>query len=223
MSVPLQIYDFIAIVLPATIVLTLIRQELPKLSLWNLGYDYGGVAVIFLVAYLLGHLIHIYARWFEKWKLTKLFFYHEPPLAKPGKMILNGRKSPVIVSDKLGQAILVSLSEFYGFNVTKDDDGLFDLVYAPIYDRMVKRDIFMSLTNMFRSLVVISIVYGCYLFGKTIYMSVQHHVVEIGLVIYFIIDVAFFLGLRSGYNYNKLLSEAIPYTSFLAWYKQLKA
>jgi hypothetical protein len=219
MNMPLQIYDFIAVLFPATILLTILRAEQPGLALWQQSYQFGNLAVLLVIAYIVGQFLTILSGLIERWSITRWLFFKKKVMLTAGKMMLNGRKSPVVIPVKVGESILEALSDLYGFPVEKDEEGIFDLVYAPVHDRMAKRDMFLALANMMRTLVVLAVLVVLYYHAILFIVGPK----SMGYsYLYVLIAVIAFFVFRKGYDNFKRHSEAIPYSAFLAWYKQQK-
>ncbi|ARU62847.1 hypothetical protein CBW65_19100 [Tumebacillus avium] len=222
MNLPLQIYDFIAVIFPAAMLLAILRTEIPSLPIWQQSYQIGNLAIMLIVSYILGQVIQLIARVLEKNKYTKWLFYRKERVPSPEEIELGARKSKVILARKQAQAILTGLSEFYGFPVAADEKGLFELVYAPVHDRLAKRDVFLALSNMMRALAMISFMYGFYLVVKIV-ISLCWGWQPITFEYWFLgISILSYFAFRKGYLDNKNFSEAIPYGAFLAWYQQQK-
>lgn len=222
MNLPLQIYDFIAVIFPATMLLAILRTEIPSLPIWQQSYQVGNLAIMLVVAYIFGQVIQLIARWLEKNKYTKWLFYRKALVPGSEEIELGARKSKVIIARKQAQAILTGLSELYGFPVAADEKGLFELVYAPVHDRLAKRDVFLALSNMMRALAMISFMYGLFLVVKIV-LSLCWGWQPITYEFWFLgTSFLSYFTFRKGYLDNKNLSEVIPYGAFLAWYQQQK-
>lgn len=222
MNLPLQIYDFIAVLFPSIIFLTLVREEIPKMEIWSHNSQYGTLATILILAYIIGHLLAILSNRIEKWPYTKWILYKAPREPRSGEMRLSGRKSSVIVSKQVGNSLLSSVNEFYGLEISADSTELFNLIYSPVHDRMGKRDVFLALANMMRTLTLLSFFYTLYLTTTIAISLIKTHDALLMDFILLILSIISYWLFREGYQRNKSFSENIPYTAFLAWYKEKK-
>ncbi|MGG2953401.1 hypothetical protein [Geobacillus stearothermophilus] len=222
MRIPLQIYDFIAVIFPAVILIFFIKYELSLDLFSKIQNDFEKNAFLFVFCYLVGHIIQLMARKIERWNIPVFINKKTQEIDEEKYICLQGRKLKVKFPKKIGQAILESLNEFYGFTIAKDDPKLFELAYGPVHDRMGKRDVLLSVANMMRSLILVTIFCSIFLILKIVWCWIVFHQFDRNSTILLIIFVGSFYLFRTGYYQNTLYSEEIPFTSFLAWYREQK-
>ena len=232
MSIPLQIYDFLAVLFPAVVVVTVIRVELPHETLAFLasGNSYGGLAVSLVLLYLLGQAVTIVSRHLERgWARSLLKKRRVRRESRPGSesirnpMIeLQGRKIKVAFREPVARAILAAVEDVYGVPVAANSSDLFQLVYGPVQDRIPKRDMFLALANMMRDLTLICVGVVAVLilqFAAHLYIPAFWRVSDYVLAA---TATCGFWTFRAGYHSHTYTSELIPFTEFLAWYKTRK-
>jgi hypothetical protein len=117
----------------------------------------------------MGQAVSILSGRIERWRWTNWILLGRPKHPGNGKVSLPGRKTNVTLPENTAAALLKALSDFYGFEVTASQPGLFELAYSPVEDKMAKRDVFLSLANMMRTLTLICMFYGLYLVGKFLF------------------------------------------------------
>lgn len=239
LKVPLQLYDFISVIFPAMILLFFLQLEFPHLTIWHLSYNYGDIAIMLVTSYIFGHVIAFISGSIEKNKIKWIRLIlnnNKPRQVAATDMELNGRIFPVVFRRELGEAIIQAASDFYGINVNPSDKDLFSLIYSPIYNRMEKRDTFLALANMMRSLTIVFFFSVIYLLAKIMYFLIYYNFGKASSIVLFLhnvksistlfllllFTVILFINFRKGYQRNKYYSETIPYAAFLAWYKEKK-
>jgi hypothetical protein len=219
LNLPLQIYDFIAVLFPGVLLLAIVKREAPWLPLWNDAMQVGTLAVLLVIGYVAGQLLAQIARTLESEPMTR-WILHFGRSSGRGKAALDGRKTKLRFTNEMSESILEALSAFYGRPVHPNDPELFNLAFSPVQDKMAKRDVFLALANMMRSLSVLGLFYAIYLAGEMLlglllgwefeYYSI--HLLVLGLVMFFLF--------RSGYQEYDSIAEKIPFLAFLAWYRQ---
>lgn len=220
MNIPLQIYDFIAILFPAIILSLLSRLEFKTLSIWQNTDTYGGIAVMLVILYMIGQVIALFSHKMEKWRIIAWIFKGELRKPDQNNIALNGRKTSVFFSKKVGEAILSALTEFYGFSVEKNDKELFELVYSPVYNRMSKREVFLTISNMMRSMVLICILCIVYSFIKNLFVGIVNNSISYIYIVVMFLSLVMMYAFVNIYKKVKLYSERIPYVAFLSWYRE---
>ncbi|MFD2168456.1 hypothetical protein [Tumebacillus lipolyticus] len=221
MNLPLQVYDFIAVLFPGVLLLGIVKREAPGLPIWNDGMQFGTLALLLVIGYLAGQLLAQIARTIESEPTTSwLLQIGRRKRRRRGR--LEGRLSSLRFTTQLNEAILSSLSDFYGRPVQPNDPDLFNLAFSPVQDKMIKRDLFLALANMMRSLAVLGFFYGVYLAVEIVLSLVlkwQFDLYAIPLLVLSLLGYIFF---RRGFLEYESIASKIPFLAFLAWYRQQK-
>jgi hypothetical protein len=217
-----------AILFPAIITLGIVKRELPWLPVWTeTSYALGSVAVVLVFAYILGHVIaRLSEQLVEKWPLTRRLFQKQPYLPSANQILFPGQRTQVRFDLATGSLILQGLSEFYGTEITANNKRLFNLVYPIVQHQMPKRDSFLAIAMMMRSLIAITLIYSLFLVGKMLLFVTLWHRYTTGDFAFrydfFVLSLALIslLSFRSIYRTYTALADFVPYSTFLAWYRE---
>lgn len=221
MKIPFQIYDFLSILFPSIIILFLIQTETDKFNFFSNYNNVQGISFGIVLAYLVGDLLSKVSSKIEKSKIRflVLIFPNKRPSLEDSQMLLRSRTMQVVLNKDIGNEIVKSVRLFYGIPISSESKDLFNLVYAPVQDRMAKRDTFLSIANMMRSFTIISILYELYLIYKISFDLIKGNF-DLIYVLLLLVNILLFFSFRSSYAVNKYYSEIIPFTAFLSWYKE---
>ncbi|MCL6479093.1 MAG: hypothetical protein K6T65_11875 [Peptococcaceae bacterium] len=233
MRLPFQIYDFIGILFPGVITIMIIMKEAPHVFIWNVDNQYGTLAGLFVVAYIIGHLIQGINRikfvtgtmqWIAE-KLSRGIRKSQGNGNGQKQAVLEGRHYKVEISSPLKNQIDFAVEEVYGIKPeTLTRDELFNLIYTPVADRLGQRHVFVAIANFLRAMGLVSLVYVIWLLGKTVYIIQDPHLTilfpqTIGLIT--IMFFSFIVFVKNA-HYFKQFTDVIPYFTFLSWYKEMK-
>ncbi len=223
LNIPFQIYDFIAVLFPATLLLVILQIEDPRLY-FPTG-DAGGLAIMLVVTYLIGQVLSVISGWLENLDKNG-FILKKRKLNKKDNKENSKEMATRVLSVELGaeihQKIIEATKDVYGMATVPEKGGeLFNLIYSPVQGLMGKRDTFLALANMMRACVVVSCGYSFYLIGKIGILAIHKQTINTSAILLFVFIFGFY-AFRDGYLKNKLLSEEIPLYAFLAWYSQQK-
>lgn len=233
MRLPFQIYDFIGILFPGVITLMIIRKEAPDILIWNVDSQYQTLAGLFVVAYIIGHLIQGINRMkfvmgTMQWIVQKLSRGMKKS-AETGQgqqqAVFEGRHYNIEISSPLKKQIDLAVEEVYGIKpefLTREE--LFNLIYTPVADRLGQRHVFVAIANFLRAMGLVSIVYMIWLIGKTIYIIQDPHLTILFPQTISLVAILIFLSIVfiKDANYFKQFTDAIPYFVFISWYKEIK-
>lgn len=245
MNLPLQLYDFISVLLPGIISLMIIKIEYPGWMIWHLESQYTSVALLFAVSYLAGNLIQAFPRVIKD--LRKNFIagvntqshniskieataiasatVTAPVRGRTNDFggTLSGRHSNLAVSKELENELKRVFKDYYNVDYNSLESGeRFGLVYSPVHDRMGKREVFVAIANMNRSLAYMFAVYLAYITLKLIYyLSSSKFEIYWGQTVALFSLVVFSLILSyRNISYFRKMAEQIPIWAFLSWYKE---
>ncbi|ASS75412.1 hypothetical protein CIG75_10700 [Tumebacillus algifaecis] len=221
MNLPLQIYDFIAVLFPGVLLMAIIEREAPWLPFWDNNMEVGTLALMLVVGYIVGQLLAQIARMIEAEPLTRWMLQFGRRKSRR-KKALEGRMTKLNFTNEMSEAILSALSDFYGRPVHPNDPELFNLAFSPVQDKMTKRDVFLALANMMRSLAILGLLYAVYLVGEMLLgplLGREFEYYSIHLLVLSLIGYYFF---RKGYQQYEAFADKIPFLAFLAWYRQQK-
>jgi hypothetical protein len=219
MSLPLQIYDFISIVFPGILALTIARIEQPNLPIWSVPNEYAQLAIWFVIAYAIGHLCQGLASNLAK-KCKMYNSTDEPPLEQ--RHMLRGRHYLLDASETFSNEFEAAFRECYSIdpNALKKEEA-FGLIFSSVQDKLGQRPIFVARANMLRSLAFISALYLVYAIGKTIYIlcnpAWELYTLQT-IVLIFLLSSAVYIFVK-GSNKFKQFTDWIPYYAFIAWWK----
>ncbi|MGZ4111689.1 MAG: hypothetical protein ACXVP5_04530 [Tumebacillaceae bacterium] len=228
MNIPLTLYDFMAYLFPAIVTFGILKRELPWLPIWQqTNYQLGSLAVVLVFAYIFGHVIaKLSEQLIEKWPLTRRFFQNTPQTPSPNAILFPGQRTQVRFDLANGSMILKGLSEFYGTEITATNKRLFNLVFPIVQHQMPKRDSFLSIALMMRSLIVIALVYSLFLVAKMLFFVTLWHRYSTGDFAFrydfFLLSLSLIsmLSFKSIYHTYTSLADFVPYSTFLAWYRE---
>lgn len=223
MKVPFQIYDFLSILFPGVLFIFLFQSKIDFIN-WSQFDDYGSVAVLLVLIYIIGDALSRISSFLER-SSNKLIDWIIPKkklkkINVKKEIKLNGRTSVLIFSKDIGEEIVKSVNEFYGIKMGPMHKQLFELVYAPVHDRMGKRETFLAIANMMRSFALLALINSVYLVIYIVPMIIGTQTFSLIEVLLLVVSVSFYFIFIKGYQNNKFYSEIIPYTAFLAWYKE---
>jgi hypothetical protein len=228
LNIPLSLYDFMAILFPAIVALGILKRELPWLPVWTeTSYQLGSVAVVLVFAYIFGHVISRLAEHLvEKWPPTRRLFQKQPHSPSANQLHFPGQRTQVRFDLATGSLILQGLSEFYGTEITATNKRLFNLVFPIVQHQMPKRDSFLAIALMMRSLIAITVVYSFFLVGKMLaFVTLWHRYTTSDFAFrydFFVLSLALIsmFSFRSIYRTYTALADFVPYSTFLAWYRE---
>ncbi|ARU62757.1 hypothetical protein CBW65_18620 [Tumebacillus avium] len=221
MNLPLQIYDFIAVLFPGVLLMAIVEQEAPWLPIWDNGLQVGALAVMLVIGYIAGQLLALMSRWIESEPLTRwMLQFGRRKSRKKGQ--LEGRKTKMRFTNDMSEAILEALSDFYGRTVHPNDPELFNLAFSPVSDKMTKRDVFLALANMMRSLALLGLSYAIYLVLELLVHAVIGAPFEYYSIHLLVLSLVGYYFFRKGYQEYDSIADKIPFLAFLAWYRQQK-
>lgn len=104
MNIPFQIYDFIAVLFPAIVLISFIQRQHPEVAVWQDVGQVGTIAVLVVVAYIGGQLLTTLSGMLERVKWIKWFFIIENKVAN-GQVTFQSRTTTVIMSQKKAKAV----------------------------------------------------------------------------------------------------------------------
>lgn len=233
MRLPFQIYDFIGILFPGVIALMIIKKEVPDIFIWNVDNQYQTLAGLFVVAYIIGHLIQginrvKFVMGTMQWIIQKLSrVMNKSVETREGQQqaVLEGRHYKIEISSPLKKQIDLAVEELYGIKpefLTREE--LFNLIYTPVADRLGQRHIFVAIANFLRAMGLLSIVYMIWLIGKTIYIIQDPYMTILIPQTMSLVAALFLLStvFIKDANYFKQFTDSIPYFAFISWYKEMK-
>ncbi|MBS4032287.1 MAG: hypothetical protein KGZ63_12835 [Clostridiales bacterium] len=219
MSLPLQLYDFISILFPGIVLLTLVKIEFSELLLFNSTNQYEDLAILFVFAYVLGHLLQGIIRTKQAKRILKIF--ESKNNVEASKLI--GRHFEIGVSKEVKDQVDDAIINFYGVDIhALQDSEKFDLIYSPVVDRMGQRQIFVAIANFLRAMGVIAGFLFIVMFGKILSITWTQRTFAFTETIILFIALLAFRVFSSDAMYFKRFTDTIPYYAFLAWYKEKK-
>ncbi|TCP59127.1 hypothetical protein EV586_101343 [Tumebacillus sp. BK434] len=221
MNLPLQIYDFIAVLFPGVLLMAILEREAPWLPIWDNGLQMGTLAVMLVIGYVVGQLLAQISRTIEAEPLTKWMLAIGRRKGRR-KAALEGRKTKMDFPNEMNESILSALADFYGRPIYPNDPELFNLVFSPVADKMPKRDVFLALANMMRSLAVLGLFYAVYLAVKMLLVPVTALAFEYYSIHLLVLSLVGYYFFRQGYQKYDSIADKIPFLTFLAWYRQQK-
>lgn len=215
-NIPLQIYDFIAVLFPAILLMTFIQRHHPDIVVWQGAGQVGTITVLVVFAYIGGQLLATLSGMLERVKwLNKFFIIKNRPLNN--QVVFQSRTTTVIMSRRKAAAVKQAFKNVYGYEMDVSSSENFGMIYSIVHDRMAKRDMFLALANMMRTTLMLAFAYIIYYVMKMILFQslwITPHIAFIPL------DIVLIFLFRQSYNKFKSFSDSIPFDSFLAWYKQ---
>lgn len=216
MNIPLQIYDFIAVLFPAVLLISFIQRQHPEIVVWQDAGQVGSIAVLIVFAYIGGQLLTTLSGILERLKwIDRLFLIRKK--ARNGQVTFQSRTTSVIMSRKKADAVKKAFKNVYGYDMDTTSSENFGMIYSIVHDRMAKRDMFLALANMMRTTLMLAFIFLFYYVVKMLLLNSLFITPHVAYVAY---DLCLIVLFRQSYNKFKSFSDSIPFDSFLAWYKQ---
>ncbi|QNR65265.1 hypothetical protein IAQ67_15235 [Paenibacillus peoriae] len=216
MNIPLQIYDFIAVLFPGIVLISFIQSQHPEVAVWQDAGQVGTIAVIVVVAYIGGQLLTTLSGMLERVKWIKWFFIGEKQVGGD-QIAFQSRTTTVIMSQKKAEAVKEAFKNVYGYDMDITSSENFGMIYSIVHDRMAKRDMFLAIANMMRTTLMLAFAFLFYYLAK---MLILQSVFITPHVAFIVFDFCLIFLFRQSYSKFKSFSDSIPFDSFLAWYKQ---
>ncbi|RYD01714.1 hypothetical protein N752_29500 [Desulforamulus aquiferis] len=221
MKLPFQIYDFISILFPGIITLCILKYEFPLLDLWKNDNNISQLVIYFVLSYIIGHLLQEIGRY----KKVSNYLKNVKQTGQDNPNNIKGRHYDLPISEPLAKEINTAFLDLYGIEAKNiKNEEVFGLVFSTIQDRITQRSIFVSIANLYRAIIVISMFYFVLLTIKSFYYIFNPKLelyIDKTLLI-FIVTFGVISVSKKGLNYFKKLSDQVPYYAFLSWYKETK-
>ncbi len=231
MNLPLQIYDFVSVLLPGIIALLIVKIEYANWIIWNLESLNLHLALLFALSYVCGQLLQSASRVY--WRLlgyvkkiinTKLFT-DSHILENQEISLIRGRHYDIPFSSILANELDTIFKEYYNLNLSDlKREEAFGLVYSPVHDRMGQRAVFVALANLNRCLACLLTLYLFFLIGKLFYflLNPMLEIFWLQTICLFILIISSLCLSILNVSFFKKMTDQIPYLAFLSWYKEKK-
>ena len=239
MNLPLQIYDFIGILIPGAIAAIIVKIEYPAWVVWQLDSSTTQLTILFVLSYTGGQLLQGSSRYV--WKIIsnikkrRLLQNQHGQTNDSSQAALTATAAVGAARETCGRHYTLAASQPFENELKKafkntfdieiydiDREEAFALMFSCAHDRMGQRPIFVAIANLGRCLASLLLMYIFFLIMKLFYILIRPDMVlfvaqTLWLFILLVFSLVFAV---KNVDYFKQMSDQIPFAAFLSWYKE---